>query len=78
MAITKCPLCGSPCILKIVATEDENWCKVDVCQMCQTMYPRGRTEVVIAAKKGRGEKARRTGTKAARPRKGGRGKPKRR
>ncbi len=47
MAITRCPLCGSTCIVKMVAMEDEEWCKVDVCQLCQTMYPRGRTEVVI-------------------------------
>ncbi len=49
MAISKCPLCGSPCILKIVTTEDDTWCKVDVCELCQTMYPRGRTEVVVTA-----------------------------
>ena len=48
MGVSKCPLCGSPCILKIVATEDENWTKVDVCEMCLTMYPRGR-QVVQAA-----------------------------
>lgn len=47
MAITRCPLCGSTCIVKKVAMEDEEWCKVDVCQLCQTMYPRGRTEVVV-------------------------------
>jgi len=49
MAITRCPLCGSTCIVKKVAMEDEEWCKVDVCQLCQTMYPRGRTEVVVLA-----------------------------
>jgi hypothetical protein len=48
MAVSKCPLCGSPCILKIIATEDENWTKVDVCEMCLTMYPRGRDVVRIA------------------------------
>jgi hypothetical protein len=47
MAISKCPLCGSPCILKIITTEDEVWCKVDVCELCQTMYPRGRTVVKV-------------------------------
>lgn len=69
MAISKCPLCGSPCILKIVATEDENWCKVDVCQMCQTMYPRGRTEVVVVG--GRKTKAKRAKPRArkAKPKK---------
>jgi len=51
MAVSRCPLCGSPCILKIVATEDENWTKVDVCEMCLTMYPRGRDVVVVAPKK---------------------------
>lgn len=51
MAVSKCPLCGSPCILKIIATEDENWTKVDVCEMCLTMYPRGRDVVMVAPKK---------------------------
>ena len=63
MAVNKCPLCGSPCILKIVATEDKNWTKVDVCEMCLTMYPRGREVVKVtqkktnAVKKGKGKKA---------------------
>jgi len=51
MAVSRCPLCGSPCILKIVATENENWTKVDVCEMCLTMYPRGRNVVKVAPKK---------------------------
>jgi len=51
MAVSRCPLCGSPCILKIVATEHENWTKVDVCEMCLTMYPRGRNVVRVAPKK---------------------------
>ncbi len=51
MAISKCPLCGSPCILKIIATDDEVWCKVDVCELCQTMYPRGRSEVKVTSAK---------------------------
>jgi len=51
MAISKCPLCGSPCILKIIATDDEVWCKVDVCELCQTMYPRGRSEVKVTSTK---------------------------
>ena len=51
MAVSKCPLCGSPCILKIIATEDENWTKVDVCEICLTMYPRGRDVVRIAPTK---------------------------
>jgi hypothetical protein len=57
MAISKCPLCGSPCILKIIATDDEVWCKVDVCELCQTMYPRGRSEVKVTprAKKTKAE-----------------------
>jgi len=49
MAISKCPLCGSPCILKIIATDDAVWCKVDVCELCQTMYPRGRSEVKVTS-----------------------------
>jgi ribosome-binding protein aMBF1 (putative translation factor) len=59
MAISKCPLCGSPCILKIVAMDDAVWCKVDVCELCLTMYPRGRTEVRVtpAKKKPRSKKA---------------------
>jgi hypothetical protein len=47
LGITKCPLCGSPCILKVVTMEDEAWCKVDVCELCQTMYPRERKEVKV-------------------------------
>ena len=50
MAVSKCPLCGSSCILKIVATKDENWTKVDVCEMCLTMYPRGRNVTVVTSK----------------------------
>jgi hypothetical protein len=42
MATSKCPLCESPCIIKIIATQDARWCEVDVCKMCGTMYPRGR------------------------------------
>ena len=71
MAVSRCPLCGSPCILKIVATEDENWTKVDVCEMCLTMYPRGRDVVVVASKKKPKPKAKKA---KARPRK----KPKKR
>jgi len=46
----KCPLCDSACIIKIIATEDENWCEVDVCKMCGTMYPRGRNVVQVRGK----------------------------
>ncbi len=66
MAISKCPLCGSPCILKIVTTDDEAWCKVDVCELCQTMYPRGRAEVKVTSvkKKGKATKAKKPASKA--------------
>lgn len=50
MASVKCPLCESPCIIKIIATDDERWCKVDVCSMCGTMYPVGRKVVQIKQK----------------------------
>jgi len=36
----KCPLCDSPCIIKVISTGDERWCEVDVCRICGTMYPR--------------------------------------
>ena len=42
MATNKCPLCESPCIIKTVAMKDADWCEVDVCKMCGTMYPRGK------------------------------------
>ena len=42
MAASKCPLCESPCIIKMIAMKDEDWCEVDVCRMCGTMYPRGK------------------------------------
>jgi hypothetical protein len=50
MATDKCPLCESPCLIKIIATEDKRWCEVDVCQICGTMYPRGRTVVQVKSK----------------------------
>ncbi len=40
MTVDKCPLCESPCIIKIIATGDARYCEVDVCKMCGTMYPR--------------------------------------
>jgi hypothetical protein len=46
----KCPLCESVCIVKIVATQDEKYCEVDVCKMCGTMYPRGRDVVKVQTK----------------------------
>jgi len=45
----KCPLCESACIVKIVATQNEKYCEVDVCKMCGTMYPRGRDVVKVQA-----------------------------
>jgi ribosome-binding protein aMBF1 (putative translation factor) len=66
MAVSKCPLCGSSCILKIVATENENWTKVDVCEMCLTMYPRGRNVVVVTPKQKAKPKAKKA---AAKPKK---------
>ena len=41
MAADKCPLCESPCIIKIISTGDSRYCEVDVCKICGTMYPRG-------------------------------------
>jgi len=35
-------MCDTPCIIKIIATEDERYREVDVCQMCGAMYPRDR------------------------------------
>lgn len=40
MVTSKCPLCESPCIVKIIATSDSRYAEVDVCRMCGTMYPR--------------------------------------
>jgi hypothetical protein len=48
MATDKCPLCDCPCIIRIIATSDERWCKVDVCEMCGTMYPRDKKAVLKA------------------------------
>jgi len=52
----KCPLCESACIVKIITTQDERYCEVDVCRMCGTMYPRGR-DVVRARAKPKAKKA---------------------
>jgi hypothetical protein len=51
MATDKCPLCENPCIIKIITTDDARWCEVDVCQICGTMYPRGRKVVQVKPKK---------------------------
>ena len=48
MVTSKCPMCDSACIIKLIATSDKRWCEVDVCKMCGTMYPRDR-DVVISA-----------------------------
>jgi len=65
MEETVCPLCGSPCILKIIATEDSRWCEVDVCKMCVTMYPRDKSVVKKApAKKKAKAKAKKPKAKA--------------
>ena len=50
MPTNKCPLCESACIVKIVTTQDEKYCEIDVCKMCGTMYPRGRDVVKVQAK----------------------------
>lgn len=63
MSTSKCPLCESACIIKIVATEDARWCEVDVCKMCGTMYPRGRNVVQVKEKKKATVKARPKATK---------------
>ena len=52
MDTQKCPLCESPCIIKLIATDDERWCEVDVCKLCGTMYPRGRKVVQVPVKGG--------------------------
>jgi hypothetical protein len=46
-------------MIKTIAMDDEVWCKVDVCELCMTMYPRGRTEVKVtpAKKQARPKKA---------------------
>ncbi len=50
MPATKCPLCESPCIVKIVTTQDEK-CEVDVCKMCGAMYPRGGEKAAVGKAK---------------------------
>jgi len=45
MTVNKCPLCESPCIIKIISTGDARYSEVDVCRICGTMYPReGKTK----------------------------------
>jgi len=57
MVVSKCPLCESPCIIKIISMGDARYCEVDVCRICGTMYPREnkakapRTKPINAAKK---------------------------
>lgn len=63
MATGKCPLCESPCMIKVIATEDERWCEVDVCKMCGTMYPRGGKGADSGAKKAKAKPAKKKATK---------------
>ena len=51
MAENKCPLCESPCIVKIVAAGDKRYCEVDVCKSCGAIYPRGKVEARATPKK---------------------------
>lgn len=52
MAANRCPLCESPCIIKIISTGDERYCEVDVCKICGAMYPReGRPKARAKASK---------------------------
>jgi len=65
MTVSKCPLCESPCIIKIISMGDARYCEVDVCKMCGTMYPREGK-----AKTPRAEPAKKTAKKPAKkPRK---------
>ncbi len=57
MPATKCPLCDSPCIVKIVSAGDKRFCEVDVCSTCGTMYARGEGAKAAPAKKARPAKA---------------------
>lgn len=66
MATAKCPLCESPCIIKIIATDDERWCKVDVCSMCGAMYPIGRKVVKVEQKSPKTKKKAKTAKKRQR------------
>ncbi len=60
MAENKCPLCESPCIVKIISTGNVKYAEVDVCSTCGTMYPRGKKADAPprkAAKRPAGKKA---------------------
>ena len=63
MAAGKCPLCESPCIIKIISTGDSRYCEVDVCKICGTMYPRegkAKSAPVKASKKPASKPAKKT------------------
>lgn len=57
MGRERCPLCESECIVRKVAMEDDRWREVDVCSICGTMYPRGRTVVQVKPKAAKAKKA---------------------
>jgi hypothetical protein len=50
-------------MIKVIATEDERWCEVDVCKMCGTMYPRGGKGAGSGAKKAKANPAKKKATK---------------
>ncbi len=65
MAAGKCPMCESPCIVKIISTGDKRYAEVDVCSICGAMYPRGKE-----AKATRGKTVKKTASKPSKkPRK---------
>jgi len=60
---SKCPLCESPCIIKIISTSDKKYGEVDVCTICGAMYPRKgstKAKLAAAAKPAKKKPARRT------------------
>ena len=63
MAENKCPMCESPCIIKIITTGDSRYSEVDVCRTCGTMYPRGKN-VKPASKKAAKKPTRKPAKKA--------------
>ena len=65
MASSKCPMCKSPCMIKIISTSDSRWKEVDVCEMCGTMYPRNKAGGRQKKAPAKGEKGTKKGAKAS-------------
>ncbi len=62
----KCPLCESPCIVKIVATGNAKYAEIDVCSVCGATVTKASNPKTKANAGKKSNKTRKTGTASKR------------